>query len=78
MMSRSGKDNPWRAVALVHGVGIQVVAAILIGLFGGRWLDRHFHTTPWFTVLGLLIGTFGGIYSAVKLVKVFLGDRTDE
>jgi ATP synthase protein I len=79
IMNQGGnKDNPWRAVVLVHGVGIQVVAAILIGWFGGRFLDRHFHTSPWFTVLGVLIGTFGGIFSAVKMVKVFLGDRNDE
>ncbi|UOF91587.1 AtpZ/AtpI family protein [Fodinisporobacter ferrooxydans] len=74
-MKQGGGGSPWRAFVLVHGVGIQLVASILIGLYGGRFFDRHFHTSPWLTIVGLVIGTSGGIFAAVKLVKAFLGDR---
>mgnify|MGYP000897625128 CR=1 FL=1 len=36
---------------------------LLIGLFGGRWLDERYGTEPWFFWGGLLFGVAGGIRS---------------
>jgi len=33
---------------------IIAVPTILLAL-GGRWLDRHFNSSPWFTLFGLVI-----------------------
>ena len=70
--------GPWKAFAIVHGLGIQLVATILVGLWIGRWLDRMWHSAPWCTIAGIVIGLSAGIYAAVKIVKVFLEERNGQ
>jgi F0F1-type ATP synthase assembly protein I len=40
-------------------VGFELATAIVVGFFGGRWLDRHLgtHFLVW---VGLLLGVFAG------------------
>lgn len=45
------------------GIGIQLVAVILIFLFAGIWLDDKLETKFLFTLSLTLIGFFGGFYS---------------
>lgn len=40
--------------------GITTLAAMLLGYFGGGWLDRRLGTTPWFALVGLLLGVVAG------------------
>jgi F0F1-type ATP synthase assembly protein I len=47
----------------VSAVGIEIVLAVLVGYFGGRWLDRHLDTTPYLAYLGLACGLFAGFKS---------------
>jgi F0F1-type ATP synthase assembly protein I len=48
------------------------VAAVGIFTGLGIWLDRKFDTTPWLTLLGVVIGMTGGFISFFKTV---LGKR---
>jgi ATP synthase protein I len=48
------------------GVGIQFAVTIIVFLFAGQWLDRHFGTTPWLLILGVLIGASAGFYSLYR------------
>jgi F0F1-type ATP synthase assembly protein I len=41
---------------------------VLVGLGLGYLADRAFHTTPWFLLVGLLLGVVGGGYSVVRMV----------
>ena len=50
------------------GVGVQFVAAILVFLFLGKWLDGRLGTTPVFLLLGTFIGAAGGFYSMYRKV----------
>jgi F0F1-type ATP synthase assembly protein I len=54
-------------------VGIELVLSILVGFFGGRWLDGKLETHGWLTLIGFLFGTiagFRGLYrAAVKMRK---------
>ena len=57
-----------------HGTaGLELVISILIGLFGGRWLDGKLGTNGWFAVIGFVLGTivgFRALYrAAVKMRK---------
>lgn len=45
-----------RALAAYGGIGMEIVIAICLGLFGGRWLDRRYAGGGLFTVGGLLLG----------------------
>jgi F0F1-type ATP synthase assembly protein I len=49
-----------------------LVAAVGIFTGLGIWLDRKFDTTPWLTLLGVVIGMTGGFISFFKTV---LGKR---
>ena len=43
------------------GAGVQFAAALIIGLYGGQWLDRRFAVAPVFLYLGVAIGAIGGM-----------------
>jgi len=54
-------------------VGLDLVLSILVGFFGGRWLDGKLGTHGWLTVIGFLLGSIAGFRSlyraAVKMRK---------
>ena len=50
----------WRAFALASSFGILAAALVAGGVLGGRWLDRMTHTSPLFTVVGLVVGLVVG------------------
>jgi F0F1-type ATP synthase assembly protein I len=33
-----------------------LIVSPLVGFFIGSWLDRRFNTSPWITVVGLILG----------------------
>jgi ATP synthase protein I len=43
-----------RDLAIVGAIGWTIVVPTLLGVFGGRWLDRRFHSGIFWT-LGLLV-----------------------
>ncbi len=51
-------------LALIMQLGAIVLAATLFPLIIGLWLDSRWHTTPWLTLVALLVG----IASAVTAV----------
>jgi ATP synthase protein I len=54
-------------------VGLDLVLSILLGFFGGRWLDEKLGTHGWLTMTGFVLGTIAGFRSlyraAVKMRK---------
>ena len=52
---RAGKD--FSAIALFSQLGVSMSACVLIGIFGGIWLDGRLGTSPWFLFAGCLLGT---------------------
>ena len=56
------------ALGTASGVGVQLGAAVLVGLGLGLLLDRWLHTPPWFLLIGLLLGILSGGYSVVRMV----------
>lgn len=58
-----------RELAYYSSLGFSVALSIFIGLFGGVYLDRHFDTNPWLTLIGLGLGiaaAFKNIALALK------------
>ena len=41
-------------------IGIFMGVAVAVGCFGGRWLDRHFHSDPLLMLAGTLVGIAAG------------------
>lgn len=56
-------------VGLYSGVGIQLVILIVAGLFGGRFLDQQWGTSPWLLLLGVILGTATGFYNLVVILN---------
>jgi F0F1-type ATP synthase assembly protein I len=48
------------------GVGLQLAACIIGGLFLGQYLDRRFGTAPWLLFVGVFGGFSAGFYSMYR------------
>jgi F0F1-type ATP synthase assembly protein I len=58
------------------GLGIQFVAAILIFLFAGQWVDKKLGTDGLFTIAGVFIGAGAAFYNMYR--KVTAAQRRDD
>lgn len=47
-------------------MGLQFVAAILLFLFAGQWLDRRLGTSPVFVLAGVFVGGGGAFYGMYR------------
>ena len=57
------------ALGLASGIGLQLAVAVLAGLGLGYLADRAVHTSPWFLLVGLLLGVVLGGLSVVRTVR---------
>ncbi len=56
-------------------IGIFFGVAVCIGLFAGRWADRRWHTEPWLTLTGTLIGLAAAFRELYRLSKKALKEE---
>lgn len=63
----SGGGRSKSALAYV-GLGVELIIPVLVGVFGGAWLDRRFGTTPWLVVAGSLLGIAAGFLNFFRSV----------
>jgi F0F1-type ATP synthase assembly protein I len=62
--------SPRRGQSLrLAAVGIEFFSTILGLIFVGYILDEYLHSTPWFGVIGLLLGMVLGVYRLVVGLK---------
>lgn len=47
-------------------LGIQLAAAVVVFFLIGWWLDTRYGTSPTFRLIGLLIGSVGGMIKFLK------------
>lgn len=67
---RKGKSNrDLRQVSLLAAVPAILLAAPLVGYFGGRWLDQKFQTDSLLMILGVIIGFAAAGLEIAKLVR---------
>jgi ATP synthase protein I len=57
-----GEDKPKlvRSLGFLSSLGITIVLATLIGLAMGYYLDQWLATSPWFTLIFLVLGIIAG------------------
>jgi ATP synthase protein I len=56
-------------------IGIFFGVAIVLGYFAGRWADRRWHTDPWLSLVGLLIGVAAGFRELYRVSKMALREE---
>ena len=71
MAKRTGKDTiaAYKSGADLGSIGIEIVLAVLLGFFGGRWLDGRFGTEPWLQIFGFLAGLGAAVKAVVRATK---------
>lgn len=50
-------------------LGLEIVLSILLGLFGGRWLDDRFGTGPWLGWVGFAFGVGAAVRAVQNAVR---------
>ncbi|HEY2749602.1 MAG TPA: AtpZ/AtpI family protein [Polyangia bacterium] len=56
-------------------VGIFFGVAVCLGLFAGHWADRRWHTEPWLTLVGVVVGVAAGFRELYRLSKKALREE---
>ena len=62
-------EGPQRGMGYAMRMGTEMVAAVLIGLGIGYFLDRWLSTHPWMTLLFFLFGTVAGFRNVYRLAN---------
>ncbi len=57
-----------KTIAELSTLGLTMVFATFIGLAIGLYLDSKLNTSPWLTILFLLIGIAAGFYKVIQVV----------
>jgi ATP synthase protein I len=50
----------------LSSVGIELALSVVIGMFGGRWLDGKLGSSPWLMLVGIVIGFAAGLRSLIR------------
>ena len=53
----------------VGTLGLEVGLSIMVGLFGGQWLDGRLGTTPWITVAGFGFGVAAAVRAVLRQMR---------
>jgi len=58
----------WEAAFRLIGVGWYVGGCIVLGVFGGLWLDNKFNTQPILVIVGLILGVIVAFYGVYRMI----------
>jgi len=66
----SGADEPKRGsgLSLAFRIGVELVAALIVGVGIGLLLDHWLGTKPWFLLLFFVLGSAAGIVNVFRAV----------
>lgn len=68
----------WVAALRLTGVGFFIGACILLGTFGGLWLDGKLNTNPLFMMVGLFVGLAVAVYGVYQMIRPLMNNRQDK
>lgn len=72
-MSTSPAPNPQRPrgnnFIKYSGLGLQMLAVIGLGTWLGIWLDGRFGSSPWATIVLMLVSVFAAMYQVIRSVS---------
>ena len=68
----------WEAAVRLVGVGWYVGICIVLGVFGGLWLDGKFNTEPILVIVGLVLGVFFAFYGVYRMILPNLNNKQNK
>ena len=54
------------------GMGFYIAIAIILGIWGGHWLDVKFNTSPLLLIIGLFFGIAVAALGVYNMIKPFM------
>ncbi len=61
-----GKQMQRGGAGRAYGLGFELVCAVAGFVAVGFWIDRHYSSRPWGTLVGLSLGLIGGFYNLFR------------
>jgi F0F1-type ATP synthase assembly protein I len=61
-----------QALAVASQFGITLAVSVVLGFFGGQWLDSRLNTGVLFTLIGVLFGLVASATNTVRLYRTLL------
>jgi ATP synthase protein I len=70
---------PWLPMLSLMGMGFYIAIAIILGIWGGHWLDGKMNTGPLWLLIGLVLGIAVAALGVYNMIKPFMEDakKTD-
>jgi ATP synthase protein I len=68
----------WEAALRFIGVGWFVSLSILLGVWGGHWLDEKLGTTPVMAIAGLILGLVVAFYGVYRMLLPLMRNKRDK
>lgn len=59
----------WRGFAAVGTLGFVIGVSLMLGVGIGVYLDNRWHTKPWLSIVGLLLGLAAAAKGAYELLR---------
>ncbi len=61
----------FQALAVTTTIGAELAITVVLGYYGGRYLDGLLGTGPWFLLAGVLVGLAVGVLGVLKTLQGF-------
>jgi F0F1-type ATP synthase assembly protein I len=68
---KQGSGGVFQAIALTTTIGMELAITVVLGYYGGHYLDAKLDTAPWFLLGGILLGLFVGTLGVYKTLQGF-------
>jgi ATP synthase protein I len=68
----------WELALRFIGVGWFIAISILLGVWGGFWLDAKLGTAPIMVILGLILGLVVAFYGVYRMLLPLMRDRRNK
>ena len=64
-------NSALQALAVTTTIGVEMSITVLLGYYGGKYLDGVFATGPWLLLAGVLVGLAVGVVGVYKTLTGF-------
>ena len=68
----------WAAALRLVGVGFFIGGCILLGVFGGIWVDSRLNSAPAGAIVGLVLGLVIAFYGVYRMLLPLLGNKRNK
>ena len=73
-----GQQSGLRSAGLLLAIPTLLIVAPLVGFFLGSFVDRRFRLSPWFTLLGLVLGFGAAAREVASIYRRYLAEEEEQ